>query len=96
MKKNCWEVKACERCAKAVGDESCPVCKEIGLNGVHGGINGGRACWVIPHTRCGGTVQGRFGQKFSNCMECEFYRMVKAEEKGNFQLTATILSNMAG
>ncbi|MBI5100663.1 MAG: hypothetical protein HZB33_02320 [Nitrospirae bacterium] len=94
MKRNCWEVMNCERCTSAIGDDSCPVCRESKLHGVHEGLNGGRACWTIPHTKCGGVTQGRFGDKFRNCMECDFYRLVKREEKGSFRLSATILSQL--
>lgn len=95
MKKNCWEVKGCERCTTILADESCPVCKESKLHGVHGGVNGGRACWAIPHSKCGGSTQGSFGCKFANCMACDFYKMVKEEEQGGFQLSATILSKLS-
>ena len=94
MKKNCWEVKECERCSTAAGNDACPVCKEDRLNGTHGGLNAGRACWTISHTKCGGTTQGGFGSKFRNCKECDFYNMVREEEKGSFQLSATILSKL--
>ena len=96
MKKNCWEIKSCGRCTSILGDDACPVCKEARLDGVHGGVNGGRACWTIPHTLCGGTKQGNFGNKFDNCKMCEFYKLVKEEEKGKFQLSATILSKLGG
>ena len=95
MKKNCWEVKACKRCSTILGDDACPVCKETKLHGVHGGVNGGRACWVIPHTHCGGGTQGSFASKYTNCIECDFYSLVKAEERGLFQLSATILSKLS-
>lgn len=94
MKKNCWEIKGCERCSTILEDEGCPVCKEIRLDGVHDGINGGRACWTIPHTICGGNTQGTFANKFANCKECDFYNMVKEEEKGAFQFSATILPKL--
>jgi hypothetical protein len=94
VKKNCWEVKSCQRCATIAGDDACPVCKETKLHGIHEGVNAGRACWVIPHTKCGDSIQGSFGSKFDNCMACNFYNMVKVEEKGSFQLSATILSKL--
>jgi len=31
-------------------------------------------CWTIAGTRCKGKVQGKFAQKFNNCMACEFYQ----------------------
>ena len=94
MKKNCWEVKACGRCMTMRGEDACPVCREIKVNGIHGGKNGGRVCWTIPHTKCGGITQGTFGDKFANCMDCDFYHMVKDEEKGAFKLSASILPHL--
>jgi hypothetical protein len=60
--------------------ELCPAHSEKRLNGVHGGVNAGRACWVVAGTRCGGVVQGEFAQKIGNCMKCEFYLSVVKEE----------------
>ena len=96
MKKNCWKVRACERCTTILGADACPACKEVKLDGVHGGVNGGRACWIIPRTNCGGSTQGNFASKYANCMECDFYNLVRAEENGSFQLSATILSRLNG
>ncbi|MFH1021234.1 MAG: ATP-binding protein [Pseudomonadota bacterium] len=31
-------------------------------------------CWTIAGTHCKGKVQGRFAQKLSSCLACEFYR----------------------
>jgi len=94
MKLNCWEVKSCGKCTTMVEDDACPVCRESKLNGVHGGLNAGRACWTVSHTKCGGSTQGDFGKKFNSCMECNFYKLVKDEEKGAFMLSASILSKM--
>lgn len=87
MKKNCWEVKACERCITILGGEACPVCREAKLHGTHGGVNGGRACWTVPHTKCGGISQGSVSNKSSTCIKCNFYNMVKEEEKASFQFS---------
>ncbi len=86
MKKNCWEVKLCGRCATILVDDACPVCKATKLNGVNGGFNGGRACWTIPKTKCDGITQGSFSSKLRNCVVCDFYKMVKEEEKESFEL----------
>lgn len=75
-----------------LADDACPVCKEDKLDGIHGGVKGGRACWVIPHTKCGGSTQGLLSSKFIMCMECDFYNMVRQEEQESFQTAATILS----
>ncbi|MHB8883014.1 MAG: two-CW domain-containing protein [Thermodesulfovibrionales bacterium] len=94
MKANCWEVKSCGRCGSVSRSNVCPVCTETKLHGTHDGINGGRACWAVPHTKCDGRTQGDFGKELRICMECDFYRLVKAEENGAYQLSATLLSKM--
>lgn len=83
MKKNCWEHKKCGRHpggsqAQELG--VCPAAHEPRLDGLHGGRYGGRACWVVAGTLCGGEVQGTFAKKFRNCMVCDFYSQVMAEE----------------
>lgn len=73
VKKNCWEFKGCTK-------EKCPAHSEKRLHGIHGGINAGRACWVVAGTRCGGEVQGQYAQKVGSCMLCDFYHLVVTEE----------------
>jgi hypothetical protein len=65
------------------------------LHGTHDGLNAGRACWTVPHTLCGNQTQGTFGNKFDHCVVCDFYKLVKAEERGSFQLSATILAKLS-
>lgn len=93
MKKNCWEFKDCGRGPGSNGD-ACPAGKEKRLDGVHDGKNGGRACWAIAGTFCGGEVQGTFARKFDTCEKCEFYRAVKTEESAGFVLSAVLLSKV--
>ena len=84
MKKlNCWEVQKCGRepGGHAVGAEGpCPAAVESTLDGVHGGHNSGRTCWVLAGTFCSGQVVGSAAKKLSSCRECEFYRLVMREE----------------
>jgi hypothetical protein len=80
MKKNCWEVMDCGRGPGNGHGDVCPAAKESPLHGVHGGINAGRACWVVAGTLCNGEVSGTFAKKMDNCLICPFYRQVKAEE----------------
>lgn len=82
-KKNCWEVMVCV-------SEECPAHSEKRLNGVHGGVNAGRTCWVVAGTRCGGKVQGNHAQKIGNCMKCDFYLSVVREE-GPLNITNGLL-----
>ena len=84
MKQNCWEFKKCGReqggpHAKEFGP--CPVVSYTALNGLHGGKNAGRACWVVAGSLCGGKVQGSEEQKRKACWECDFLHQVKKEEE---------------
>ncbi len=88
---NCWEVK---KCGRQIGGEKvkelgvCPAATEKRANGIHSGLNGGRCCYAIAGTLCGGKMQGSFAQKLSNCMTCDFYKLVMTEE-GLTKKTAT-------
>ena len=65
-KLNCWQVKNCGREPNGLKSHElgvCPTAEEPRLDGAHGGKNGGRACWVVAATLCGGKEQGSFGQK---------------------------------
>ncbi len=82
-KLNCWEHKKCGRDpdgprARELG--ICPVTTREDLHGAHGGQKGGRACWVIAGSLCGGKIQGTFAQKLTNCWRCDFFNKVKEEE----------------
>jgi hypothetical protein len=94
MKKlNCWQFCGCGR--EPGGSRSnefgiCPAATERKLDGVHGGLNAGRACWVVGGTFCNGRVQETFCKKYDDCIECEFYKTVRAEESSSFQLSATL------
>lgn len=94
MRKNCWETKDCGR--EPGGSKSgelgvCPASTNDKLDSIHGGKNGGRTCWVVAGTLCGGTVQGTFAHKFKNCEICDFYASVKGDEFPNFILSVTLL-----
>jgi hypothetical protein len=96
MKKmNCWEFKKCGRepgGAREKHNGVCPAAVEKKLDGVHGGKNAGRACWVVAGTYCDGRVQGTFARKYRDCKNCDFYQRVKKEEFPNFKLSSTLLS----
>jgi hypothetical protein len=82
-KLNCWEFKKCGRQPGGANVASMGICSaaaEVRVNGENGGKNGGRVCWVVAGTLCGGSVQGSFAQKLSNCLACEFHKIVKDEE----------------
>jgi hypothetical protein len=87
MKKNCWEFKNCGREPGGKNAKELGVCTASTLekaNGVHGGKKGGRACWVIAGTLCGGKVQGTYASKMGNCIKCDFYHSIMDEEGADF------------
>jgi len=80
---NCWEFKKCGRKpdgAKCADLGICPATIDTSVDGLNGGKNGGRICWAVAGTFCGGKVQGEFAQKMATCLACVFYKKVKAEE----------------
>jgi len=90
MKKmNCWEFTKCGREPFGKNAEElgvCPATILLETDGLNGGANGGRICWAVIGTLCGGEVQGTFAQKKKYCFDCDFYKKVKAEEGGAFQM----------
>ena len=97
-KTNCWEFKKCGRESggpKAVELGTCIACTEIKVDGLNGGKNGGRACWALAGTLCGGKIQGSFAEKLGNCLKCEFYQQVGAEEGPDHVSSKEILSKLA-
>ena len=90
---NCWEFKKCGRQPwgeKVAELGVCIATQDTRLSGVHGGYKGGRACWILKNTLCGGKVQSILATKLANCLNCEFYKMVLTEE-GDALKTATDL-----
>lgn len=96
-KLNCWEFKKCGREQGGTKARELGVCSaftETRLDGTNGGRNGGRACWAIAGTLCGGKMQGTFAAKVGNCMKCEFYQLVGAEEGANHESARDILAKL--
>ncbi len=85
MKKlNCWEYMRCERQpgGRKAGELGiCPVTVNEELDGAHGGIAAGRACWAVVGSFCGGKIQGTYAEKLKDCTKCEFMALVKSEEE---------------
>jgi hypothetical protein len=97
MKKNCWEVKSCGREPGGKNTDRlgiCPAAVEVHLDGVHGGKNAGRACWVVAGTLCAGEIQGTFTTKFGSCEKCDFYHLVQKEEFPRFVLCSGLLARL--
>jgi hypothetical protein len=97
MKLNCWEYR---KCGREPGGENtsefgvCPASTEGRLNGVHGGVSAGRACWVVGGTICDGNPHGTFAKKINDCKQCKFYIFVREEEGSNFIAVRDLLGIM--
>lgn len=98
MKVNCWEFKKCGRepgGSKASELGMCPAATESRLDGTNSGSNGGRACWGLAGTLCGGKVQGTFASKVGNCLKCDFYQLVGQEEGPNLEGPRDIVAKLS-
>ncbi|MBW2467258.1 MAG: NAD-dependent epimerase/dehydratase family protein [Deltaproteobacteria bacterium] len=96
-KLNCWEYMKCGRGPKGAKAKKlgvCPAASENRLDKIHGGINSGRACWVVAGTFCGGTVQGSFAKKQLACKRCDFYLKVHSEEGRKIENTHSLLKRL--
>lgn len=96
-KQNCWEFKKCGREPGGIKNQELGVCEaaaQAKVNGVNDGKNGGRACWAITGTLCGGKVQGTFATKLANCMACEFYKLVQSEHGAKIVGSKEILARL--
>lgn len=85
-KLNCWEVKRCGREPGGSRNDLgiCPASIEERLHGIHGGVNAGRACWVVAGTLCNGKIQGTFAVKYEKCELCDFFQLVCEEEAAEY------------
>jgi hypothetical protein len=95
---NCWEFKNCGREPDGAYVHEfgvCPASTESRLDGVHGGKNAGRACWVIAGSLCGDNIQGRYANKMKSCKACDFYQNVK-EDEIILELAISLLSKIQG
>lgn len=94
---NCWEYMHCGREQGGINSAElgiCPVTEALAVQGLHGGQGGGRVCWAIGGTLCGGKVQGSFACKVENCLECNFYQLVKIEEGDKFSSIDSVLARL--
>jgi hypothetical protein len=93
VKKNCWEFKVCgqERTGRNNSHVKCPVPEMTTSNGINGGKNAGRICWLVSHTMCKGETDTTFEEMIKICGECDFYKLVKEEEGEELVLSLDML-----
>jgi hypothetical protein len=89
-KLNCWEVMQCGREPQGTKTHEmgvCPAAMDTSSDGTNDGKNGGRICWAVAGTFCGGKVQGTHAEKQLSCMTCKFFKQVEEEEGiGKFKI----------
>ena len=79
-KLNCWEFK---KCGREPGGRNilqygvCSIPVAIDCDGINGGKNGGRACWLWRELACVKIMQKCSVQEIRECRECDFYLFVK-------------------
>ena len=96
-KKNCWEFKNCGRELNGAKVEElgiCPSSTEEVLDGVHGGMNAGRACWVVAGTISQSRPQGIFAMEHNNCLECDFYNSVREAEGPAMEMSLVLFNKI--
>lgn len=85
---NCWEFLKCGR--EPGGEKAehlgiCPAAELSRRDGINGGFKGGRVCWALVGTLCGGKIQGTYAEKMGNCNKCNFYQLVQRQEGVDFR-----------
>ena len=96
-KLNCWEFMKCGREPGGINSAKlgvCPASTETRVDGMNSGKNGGRVCWAIAGTLCGGKVQGTFAAKCTKCLYCAFYKLVFREERPNYESIESVLKKL--
>jgi signal transduction histidine kinase len=69
----------------------CRAAIESRCDGMNGGTNAGRVCWLVAGTLCGGAVQGSFANKMSSCLDCQFYQKVREDEGAGLKSESEVL-----
>lgn len=88
-KKNCWEMKQCGREPGGSREKdlgACPASTASACDGLNSGRNGGRICWAVTGTLCGGRIQGSCAQKRLSCVSCLVFETIRKDEGPDFVL----------
>jgi eukaryotic-like serine/threonine-protein kinase len=97
---NCWEYKKCGREPGGANSKElgiCPAAVEVKVDGINRGKNGGRCCWAVAGTLCGGKIQGTFSNKAMSCLRCNFYKLTwKEEQEKDYKSPAEVIKILRG
>ncbi len=94
---NCWEFMNCSREPGGNREDelgACPAAVDASFDGINSGENGGRICWAVAGTFCGGGIQGTFAEKRKSCVRCDFFQKVQSEQ-GALDLKTELLRFMS-
>lgn len=80
---NCWQYMSCRR--EPGGAHTgrfgvCPASTDNRLDGVHGGKNAGRACWVVKGSFTKEAEETALVRGNKDCRTCDFYNAIHFEE----------------
>ena len=95
---NCWQYMQCGREAGGLRAKElgvCPASTDKRLDGVHGGKNGGRACWAVAGSSAKKKRSGILAAKDKDwdCTSCDFFGMV-ADQEGKDTWPVALLHKM--
>jgi len=82
-KDNCWDYMKCGKGPDENGKNKfimCPVVFHEAANGLNGGVNGGRLCWLVASKKKYGEMKHLNQKRTDPCFFCEFHYKVMAEE----------------
>ena len=82
-KQNCWEYMECGREPNGFDVEFHGVCSALTCteaDGLNDGKKGGRICWAIAGTFFDGEVTGKYACEKFSCANCDFFKLVNAEQ----------------
>lgn len=82
-KMNCWTYMQCDRepGGKNVPERGvCAAASHPWPDGINGGINGGRTCWLVRNTQCMEALAEKSSGRQVECGNCEFRLLVEKEK----------------
>jgi len=82
-KLNCWEFMKCGKGPDSAinnGADICPVASAVIADGLNGGENGGRICWIISENYFKNKIQCSENKVSHSCYACEFRYLVTMDE----------------